>query len=146
MVAVAILGFFAFIFATIYLIYHFIKKINNKERVLSKKIFYTPLIVGLIFMVIGVFFAADTGTQAQLEKELAKNSELTSDIESLKSENGKLKKQVTQLESQITTIETQLETFQDDMATSTTEKESLNQQISELTATNTNLQDEVQDS
>lgn len=73
---------------------------KNKERALSKKIFYPSLIGGIIFFIVGISFW-DTGVQAKLDDEIEQNTKLTAENNTLKLENTKLEKQITDLESEI---------------------------------------------
>ncbi|WP_319952000.1 excalibur calcium-binding domain-containing protein [Peribacillus frigoritolerans] len=149
MQAIALLGFLAFSYAFLYLIYHFIKKVKNKERTLSKKIYYPFLIGGIIFFIVGISFL-DTGIQAQLDDKIEKNAKLTADNKTLKLENTKLEKQITDLESKIketdsniTEYENNLKSLEEEKKAFSSEKDSLKKQISDLSTKNTNLQNEV---
>lgn len=65
MVTMAIIGFLLFTFSLLYLLFHFIRKIRNREALLSKKIFLPSLIIGLLMLIIGGT-NMDTGLQTQL--------------------------------------------------------------------------------
>ncbi|MFS0892004.1 excalibur calcium-binding domain-containing protein [Peribacillus frigoritolerans] len=149
MPSIALLGFLAILYSFFYLIYHFIKKMKNKERALSKKIFYPSLIGGIIFFIVGISFL-DTGVQAKLDDEIEQNTKLTAENKTFKLENTKLEKQITDLESEIketasniTEYENNLKTLEEEKKAFSSEKDSLNKQISDLTTKNTSLQNEV---
>lgn len=149
MPAIAILGFLAILYSFFYLLYHFIKKMKNKEKALSKKIFYPPLIGGIIFFIVGISFL-DTGVQGKLDDEIEQNTKLTAENNTLKLENTKLEKQITDLESEIketayniTEYENNLKTLEEEKKEFSSEKDSLNKKISDLTTKNTSLQNEV---
>ncbi|MCM3651284.1 excalibur calcium-binding domain-containing protein [Metabacillus litoralis] len=147
--AVFIIGFSAFIFSLIYLLYHFIRKIKDKERKLSRKLFFPLFIGGFILFIFGASFA-DTGTQGKLNDALKENTKLSTDNKTLTTKNEELEKRITELEteikdasSKITEYENNLKSIEEEKTSFTSEKEALNQQISDLTTSNTNLQSEV---
>src|SRR5690606_5074034 len=88
---IMLVGFLAIIFAIIYLIVHYVKRIKDKERELSKKVFYPALFGGFILFAIGVTFL-DTGIQEDLDEAIAEN-------EALKAEITDLQKQISDLET-----------------------------------------------
>lgn len=91
---IMLIGFFATVFSIIYLIYHFLKRMKDKERRISKKIFYPSLIGGVLLFSIGATYL-DTGAQAKLAEALEQNQILTTDMAELKAENEELRTQLT---------------------------------------------------
>lgn len=85
MTALFLIGFLAFIFSLIYLLFHFIRKIKDKERTLSRKVFFPLFIGGLLLLIIGGSFM-DTGLQEQLDEALAANTKLTTENKEIKTE------------------------------------------------------------
>lgn len=89
MVVLVLIGLIAIIFSFVYLVYHLIKKIKEKDLVLSKKLFFISFIGGLILVVIGTVFS-DTGTASQLHDQILKNEKLLEENEKLIEDNEKL--------------------------------------------------------
>ncbi|SFL34245.1 hypothetical protein SAMN04487943_10169 [Gracilibacillus orientalis] len=75
MAILELVGLFAIIFSITYLSFHFIKKITNKERVLSKKIFYLSLLGGISLFVLAVI-VDDSTVYAELDEVKTHNEEL----------------------------------------------------------------------
>ena len=150
-----VLGFLTIVFAIVYLFIHFIKKIKNKERSLSKKIFYPTLIGGFALLIIGL--SMEDGTQELLGEAQEQNKTLTSEIQVLKSDKTKLEDTILELESEHKEKTTQLEADLKEASSEVTKHEqtiaslenqdskidSLNQEISEVTSTNEELQNQV---
>ncbi|WP_449355207.1 excalibur calcium-binding domain-containing protein [Virgibacillus natechei] len=161
----SILGFFAIIASFVYLTYHFIKKVKNKERKLSKKLFYPLFVGGFIFMIVGVE-VDDDSTLAQLSEEVEKNENLTNEMSELKDENESLKLEVEEIQSDKKQAEDELESSQnklnsltsntaehdeetqdlnDEIDSLVNEKEELTSKIEDLEEENSSLQTEVED-
>lgn len=144
-----LMGFFTFTFSILYLIIHFVKKIKNKERVLSKKLFYPTLFGGLLLLSIASVFI-DTTDQGKLNATLEDNEKLSSKNESLEKENNNLQKEIDELESKlenttdkITEYEEEIASFKEEKTDFNSEKESLKEKISNLEEKNSTLQNKV---
>ncbi|RHW33557.1 excalibur calcium-binding domain-containing protein [Oceanobacillus profundus] len=154
MIAISILGVFAIISALIYLVFHFIKKLKDKERVLSKKIFYPFLIGGFVLIIIG---SAEIGTQARLNEALEDVEVLTTENKSLESEKDELEtalleleteheEDVSGLEDEVKKLSSENDDYKKQIASlesQDAEIEELEKKVSELTAENKELDSEV---
>lgn len=139
-----VLGFFAFIASFVYLTYHFIKKVKNKERRISKKLFYSLFVGGFIFMIVGDGIYDDSSL-AQLDEEVEKNEKLTNEINSLKDENESLKLEVEEIQSDKRQVEDELKSSQDELNALTSESEEHNEETQELEDEIDSLSNEKED-
>ncbi|WP_182200390.1 excalibur calcium-binding domain-containing protein [Paraliobacillus salinarum] len=107
----AAIGLLIILYSLGYLIYHFIKKISNKERHISKKVFFLILGIGIIFLIIDSEFAA-SGKLVQVMNEnnelIEKNEDLIIKNEKITDENKELEKQLKDLITSKSEIEDQL--------------------------------------
>ncbi|WP_054860417.1 excalibur calcium-binding domain-containing protein [Gracilibacillus sp. JCM 18860] len=108
------IGFLLFISAFIYLVVHFIKKNKNKEKVLSKKVFYSMLIGGFLLSIIGL--SIDDSTIAELADVKEQNEELINENEDLTDINSSLKTEVEALKDKNTDLQNQLKTTKNELA------------------------------
>ncbi|MBS4207487.1 excalibur calcium-binding domain-containing protein [Bacillus sp. FJAT-50079] len=161
MEAIIVIGLLLFVGALFYLIYHFIRKIKNRERTLSKKIFFPILIGGFLLFIIGVF-SNDSDLQNQLNEALEKNQVLTAENEEFKSTNltleeanEKLQKEYEELTSKLADfdkmeqeLKEQAEAFQKEkeelQAAMAEEKGALEKEVNDLKASNATLNTEVE--
>jgi micrococcal nuclease len=142
MTAIFLIGFLIFLFSLIYLAFHFTRKLKDRSRTLSKKIFYPSLIGGLLLFIIGGSYM-DTGVQVQLDEAIEDNKKLTAENKKLKAEikdlQGNIKELTTankKLENDFKEVSTKVEVFEK-------EKEDLNNQITDLEAKNKSLNNEI---
>lgn len=143
--ALAIIGFFIFLFSLLYLALHFIKKIKHRERLLSKKIFYSTFIGGLLFLIVGAT-NIDTGVQDQLDEAVAENEKLNAEITNLKSDTKILKnnnEELVNANAILTKEKEELSTKTAAAEEAIAEKEALNQKINELEEKNKSLENQV---
>lgn len=152
MIGLFLIGLVLLLFAIGYIILYLIKKVKGRNSLLSKKILYFPLIVGLLLIILSISFF-DTGIQGQLEEAEEKNIELESEakelrtmatelgdkVEVLESEKETLTTQLSEAETKLSDAESQTKEYEDNktkyeekMATLASEKESLEKQISKL--------------
>lgn len=85
MEVIAVIGALVFIGAIFYLIYHFIRKIKNRDRVLPKKKFFSVLVGGFSLMILGAALI-DPQSQAALNEAREMNESLTVKVEELETE------------------------------------------------------------
>jgi micrococcal nuclease len=155
MVFVGILGFLLIIFALLYLIFHFIRKLFTPQRFLSKRLFYSTFIGGLILLS-AAMISDDTGAAAKLEEEMAKNTTLTEDVTKLKTQLDTLTAKVTESEtvnvelekekaaalsekdslaSKIISLESEVSRLTEENKTIVAERDSLNEEVASLNST-----------
>lgn len=156
MTVLILIGFLMFVVSIFYLIIHLIKKVSDRSRILSKKIFYSTLIGGLFLFIIGVSFL-DTEIQQQLNEALEINNKLTVENNDLKAkimklqedndqliiENKKVNEKFEEVVSKITAAENAEQEMKQLQTTFNYEKEALTSEITELKLKNENLQNEV---
>nr|WP_026582159.1 excalibur calcium-binding domain-containing protein [Bacillus sp. J33] len=156
MTAIFLIGFLIFLFSLIYLAFHFIRKLKDRSRTLSKKIFYPSFIGGLLLFIIGGSYM-DTGVQAQLDEALADNEKLTAEVKTLKEdvkelqgsneeltkEKEKLDKDLKEVSAKVAAAEKAEKELSDQKAAFDKEKEGLTKQISDLESKNKALDNEV---
>lgn len=156
MEAITLIGFFIFIGALFYLVYHLIKKVKNRDRKLPKRKFYPALISGFLLFIIGGTMI-DTGVQDQLNEALKENAALLAENDKyesnnklLKKANEKLKDEITEVNEKLEETTSKLEEFdkmQEELAglnsSHATEKEALEKEITSLKEKNTALNSEV---
>lgn len=145
MTALAIIGFFIFLFSLLYLAIHFIKKIKYRERLLSKKIFYSTFVGGLLLLIVGGSYM-DTGIQDQLNESVAENERLNAEITELKSDVKKLKnsnEELVNANSLLTKEKEELSINTVAAEEAVVENESLSKKINELEEKNKSLEDQI---
>lgn len=156
MTAIFLIGFLIFLFSLIYLAFHFIRKLKDRSRKLSKKIFYPSLIGGLLLFIIGGSYM-DTGVQVQLDEAIEDNKKLTAENKKLKAEikdlQGNIKELTTaneKLENDFKEVSTKVEAAEkaekeltNQKSVFEKEKEDLNNQITDLEAKNKSLNNEI---
>ena len=107
MEAVFLLGFLTIFGSVSYLVYHFIRKIKNKERLLPKKKFYSALIGGITAFVIGFSFTdtSDYAASKELKETntllLEENKEFQSKLGVIEKANEILKENILEAEKEI---------------------------------------------
>ena len=89
MESISMIGFLLFFSTLIYLVYHLIRKLFNRERTLSKKKFYPILIGSFLLFVIGLIFT-DTTLRDELNEALATNETLTTEHKVVLDEHQKI--------------------------------------------------------
>lgn len=144
-IAFLLIGFSTLLFSLIYLVVHFLRKIRNRNHYLSKKIFYSTFVGGLVLFIIGSSLS-DTGIQKQLDDSIAKNTELVDQNEKLQSDIKKLTVTNEELQQENDKLSTDLEkvTSQIDMDKKfESENKTLQQQVAELTENKTSLETQV---
>lgn len=156
MEAIAIIGFLVFFGSLIYLVYHFIRKLFNRERTLSKMKFYPILIGSFLFFVIGLVFT-DKTLQNELNEAIAIKESLTEEHEGVSKEqeeieiaNEKLKediekaiKEIEGLESKLPELEEKEQQLNTLKSVHKEEETALEKEISTLETTNSLLKDKV---
>ena len=156
MEVVAMIGFLVFFGALIYLVYHFVRKIMNRERKLNKKLFYPVLIGGFMFFAIGVAFE-DTTLQDELNEALESNISITNenkaalskteefekDNEKIKEDIEKTTKEIGELESKLSELEKKEKEFNKLESVHKEEATTLEKEVSTLKTNNSNLKDEI---
>nr|WP_235822736.1 excalibur calcium-binding domain-containing protein [Cytobacillus massiliigabonensis] len=145
MTAVFIIGFLLFLFSLLYLFFHFLRKIKDKNRILSKRVFFSTFIGGLFLFIIGGTYM-DTGVQNDLtdalaanEKISAENKELHSEVKELKSKNVELSNQNEKLNKEMKDMSTKVK----DAESAEADKTNLSKQITDLESKNKLLEKEV---
>lgn len=156
MAVIALIGFLVFFGSLVYLVYHFIRKIINRDRTLSKKKFYPALLGGFLLMIVGVIFTDTTLLNELSEAEEDKitltedNAVAQSEKEELEMAKEKLEEEIQKLTEEIKALESklpELEKKEDELnKLKSVHKEDLNalkDEISTLEATNSSLKDAV---
>ncbi len=144
MFILAIIGYFSISFAITYLFFRYMnKKSRNSKKPLFNMTFYFTLIFGLLCLAISGPYL-DTGIKEQRDKVQAANTALTAENKKLKTEQSKLKKEISHLQSEITAFEGQLTALENEKGEIAANKNNLDQQVSDLTTANTNLESQVQ--
>ncbi|MBS4192343.1 excalibur calcium-binding domain-containing protein [Bacillus sp. FJAT-49705] len=145
MTAVFLIGFLLFLFSLIYILFHFLRKIKDRNRILSKKIFFSTFVGGLLLFIIGGT-NMDTGVQNELNESLAtieklstENNDLHSEVKKLKSENEQFSKQNGKLSEEVKDLSTKVTAAESAEA----DKTNLSKQITELESKNKSLENEV---
>ncbi|WP_199093150.1 excalibur calcium-binding domain-containing protein [Sporosarcina sp. P1] len=156
MLAIAAVGMLIFMFSLIYLAYHLLKKIKDRNRTLSGKIFYPALTGGLILFIIGAVYT-DLHVRADLEEAQQKNIDLNAENEELnllytelQKENKELVAESTSANEEIDNLTTKLASsekiakdLKEKQMTHDTKSKEFEKEITELKAKNSNLSDEV---
>lgn len=163
MEAISAIGFLVFLGSLVYLLYHFIRKIKDRQRRIPKKRFYSALIGGFIVFLVGGTLT-DTSIQDQLNEVLEVNAVLASEnddykssYKSLEGANQKLKeemeeankeleeanKEIEQLNSKIKDYDQIKQDLADQKSIHKEKKESLENEIINLKETNSELTSEV---
>ncbi|WP_117161255.1 excalibur calcium-binding domain-containing protein [Paraliobacillus sp. X-1268] len=119
------IGLLAIIYSLGYLIYHFIRKIFNKERHLSKKIFFSIFGIGIIFLIIGSEFSAS----GKLVKETNENDELTERNEELITEKKEITDKKNELEKQLEDLTASKSDIEDQLDEAEKQYSALNEQV-----------------
>lgn len=170
MEAISSIGLLAFLGSIVFLIYHLIRKVKNRERKLPKKVFYPILIGGfLLFIIVGS--VTDTSVQDELEEVLGTNNvlaaenkeaqtlnaklegenvklneditKLTEDNEKLKADSDSLTKELDELTLKFANYDIIEQELKDLQATHEEKTEASGKEITELKATNSTLTSEV---
>ncbi|OCA85268.1 excalibur calcium-binding domain-containing protein [Pseudobacillus wudalianchiensis] len=128
---ILMVGLLLLLFSILYLIFHFIRKLFKKDKFLSKKLFYSTFLCGVILLVVGSFIY-DNSKANLLNEEVAKSTELSQQVTKLKTEIKTLEKKVSTLEKTKKALETKNADLKAKETATLTEKESLSQQITEL--------------
>lgn len=136
------IGFLALITSIIYLLYHFIRKFKDKERSMSKKLFYPLLFGGLISMIVGMGLVDDTSA-VELQEEVEKNEALTTDNDSLKAQVLELEEAVEELETKNKVINDDLKAAEDSLAAKTSDLEKLESSYEDYESEKTTLNNEI---
>nr|WP_235856601.1 excalibur calcium-binding domain-containing protein [Niallia taxi] len=84
MESLAYIGLFLFIFAIFYLVFHFIRKLKNRQKRISKLLLLIPLIGGILFFSLGVPYI-DSGETQKLNDSLEANTKLQAEVKKLNS-------------------------------------------------------------
>lgn len=147
-----LLGFLMIFGSVFYLVYHFIRRLKNKERLLPKKKFYSVLIGGITAFVIGLSFTDTTDYVASKELRetntllLEENEEFQSKLEVIEEANNKLKESISVAEKDIEDLTLKLDEFDsieqklDDLETKYKEETEVSEAIiTELEEKNTGL-------
>ena len=156
MEAIVMIGFLVFFGSLIYLVYHFVRKIMNRERTLKKKVFFPILIGGFMFLVIGAVFV-DTTLQDELEEALESNISITkenkaaisttdefeTDNEKLKEDIEKIAEEIEELESKLPELEKKEKEFNKLESVHKEDVTALEEEISTLKTTNSSLKEKV---
>ena len=156
MEAIAMIGFLIFFGSLIYLVYHFVRKIMNRERRLKKKVFFSILIGSFMFFVIGVLLE-DTTLNDELDEALESNISITEENEAalkttdeFEKDNDKLKEDIDKMSEEIEGLESilpELEKKEEEFnKLESVHKEDitvLEEEISILKTTNSILKDKV---
>ena len=158
MEAIAIIGFLVFSGSLVYLVYHFIRKIMNRERTLKKKIFYPILAGGFILFFIGAIFwdttlivELDEAKEAKVsltknnETVLNEKEELEIDTEKLKEDIVNISEEIEELESKLPELEKKEKEFNKLESVHKEDATALEEEISTLKTTNSSLKDKVDD-
>lgn len=124
MEAIAIIGTLAFSASIIYLIYHLIRKVKNRERTLPKKVFYPILIGGFLLFFIGDSFT-DTSVKDELEEVLGTNSVLAAENKEAQTVNTKLEEDNVKLNEDVTKLTEDNKKFETDIDSVTKELDEL---------------------
>lgn len=142
-----LIGFFSLTFSIIFLIWHFIRKIGNRNLKLSKKLFYSTFLGGLLFLIIGVSFS-DTGIQEELDEVTIINKELTEkivvlekNIDKLQIENDKLIKENDKFTEDLNKATVAM----DSAKKFETENKNLQKSLLDLTEKNKSFEDQISD-
>ena len=156
MESIAMIGFLVFLGSLVYLVYHFIRKVMNRERALNKKIFYPILIGGFTFFVIGTIFE-DTTLKDELDEALEtkisfteNNEAALNEKEELETDNKKLQddieimaEEVEGLKSKLPQLEKKEEEFNKLKSVHKEDITALEEEFSTLKTTNSSLKDKV---
>lgn len=156
MLAIAAVGILIFAFSLIYLAYHLIKKIKDRNRTLSGKIFYLSLTGGMILFIVGAVYT-DTSIKADLEEAQQKNidliakneelnllyTELEEKNEELLAESTSANKEIDNLTSKLTSSDKIVKDLTDKQATHDAKSKEFEKEITDLKAINSNLSNEV---
>ncbi len=121
--SLVLIGFLLLVFAILYLIYHFIKKVKNRQKRISKLLFLIPLILGILLISIGAPYI-DNGEAQKLNESLEANTILTAEVKQLNKTITELEstnKELTEKNKDITTENKELTTKVEDG--SSTEKD-----------------------
>ena len=94
--AVSTIGFLIFLGSLVFLVYHLIRKIKQRERILPKRIFYSALIGGFSLFLIADSLA-DTSVQDALDEALETNTVLAAESDEFRSTNEILEESNEQL-------------------------------------------------
>ena len=156
MEAVTMIGFLVFVGSLIYLVYHFVRKIMNRERTLKKKVFFPILIGGFMFFVIGALLE-DTTLQDELDEALESNISITKenkaalsktdefemDSDKLKEDIENISKEIEELELKLPELEKKEKEFNKLESVHKKDLTALEEEISALKTTNSNLKEKV---
>lgn len=153
---IAVLGLLVFFGSLIYLVYHFVRKLINRERTLSKKKFYPILIGGFLLLVIGAIFM-DTTLQDELNEALEikvslteenkvvlnEKEEIEIDNEKLKEDIEKSTEEIDELESKLPELKEKEEELNNLKSVHKEDVTALEEEIFTLETTNSSLKDKV---
>ena len=156
MTAIAIIGFFVFLFSLAYAIFHFIRRIKDRNKVFSKKLFLPSFIGGFLMLIIGGSYI-DTGLQDQLTEALQANEMLSSENKELKAEmkvlqvsvedltaaKEDLDKELNEVSTKVEAAEKAEQQLNEQKDAFDTEKADLTKQITDLQEKNKSLDSEV---
>ncbi|MGE8203863.1 hypothetical protein ACQKP0_04800 [Heyndrickxia sp. NPDC080065] len=145
MEALLVLGVLAFLYSLGYLLFHFIRKIRNKDQILSKKLFYPFFIGGMILSIIGGSNSDTTNTTQVIVKE---NEQLAAKITSLNKSNSLLEKkyneQLKDLTNQMEIVKKENEQLKIDNGSLKKEISVLREKTKKLKENNNNLKSKLQ--
>lgn len=136
------IGFLALITSIIYLLYHLIRKFKDKERSISKRLFYPLLFGGLISMIVGISLIGDSSA-VQLQEEMEKNEALTTDNDSLKEQIEELENAVEELETKNKAINEDLKAAEDSLTDRNSDLEKLKGTYENYESEKTTLNNEI---
>ncbi len=142
LVSLVFIGFLLIVFAIFYLIYHFIRKVKNRHKRISKFLFLIPLIVGIILFSIGISFI-DTGDTQKLNESLEANTNLKAEVKQLSTSLTKLEstsKELTAKNKELIDENNQLSTKVEDGLSN---EKDLNEQIESLEKDKKKLEEKV---
>lgn len=154
---ILVLSILIFFGSLVYLVYHLIRKIKNRERVLPKKIFY-PTLIGSFLLSVIVSPSTDTSVQDALDEALAENIILVTENKEVKStnktledansklteENEKATGKIEELTAKLADFEIFEQELADEKQAHQENTEALQNEIAGLKETNTSLASEVE--